>query len=241
MKALLDFFGVSSLENVEAAYEAAYRRTPTRGGSPEAPAAWLRQGERLARDVATRPFNEGALRATLNEVRVLTRLRPDVSERRLKRQLAECGVALVLVPHLPGSGAHGATRWLGPDKALVQMSLRYPWDDVFWFTLYHELGHVLLHRRREVFIKADDALDDERENEANVFASDTLIPPDQFVRFLAGDRWQSAEGVRRFADTIEIAPSIVVGRLQHERRVPYSHLNHLRSRFRWRTNPGNGG
>lgn len=240
VKALLDFLGVSSLKNVEAAYEAAYRRAPTRGGSPEMLAAWLRQGERLARDVATRPFDEAVLRATLGEVRALTRLRPEAFERRLKRGLAASGVALVLVPHLPGSGAHGATRWLGPDKALVQMSLRYPWDDVFWFALYHELGHVLLHRRREVFIEADNAIDDEREHEASVFATDTLIPPDHFVHFLAEGRWQSAEGVRRFADAIGIAPSIVVGRLQHEGRVPYSQLNQLRSRFRWRADPRNG-
>ncbi|MGH7535819.1 MAG: HigA family addiction module antitoxin, partial [Gemmatimonadales bacterium] len=144
---LLRFFGVVSLRQVRAIEATAFRRSRKVSGSPEALAAWLRQGRRAAQGRPVAGFSAPRLRAALAVLRGLTTRPPGEFEPRLGRVLADAGVAWVLVPHLPGTGAHGATRWLSSDRALIQTSLRYGWDDVFWFSLFHELGHLLLHGR----------------------------------------------------------------------------------------------
>ncbi len=233
VEALLDFFRVSTLEAVGEAEAAAYRLSKSRRAQPEALAAWLRKGALDAQRIKMEPFNEQRLRDLLLELRSLTRAKPETFEPRVKRELAACGVALVLLHHLPKTHAHGATRWLTPEKAVVQLSLRGKWADIFWFTLFHELGHVLRHGRRDIFIEWLDGDQDDREREADAFAAESLIPQAAYEAFLR--RWPtvSAASVTAFADQQGIAPGIVVGRLQHERRIPHSHLNRLRSRFAW--------
>lgn len=229
---LLGFFGVASLRHVVQAQPAAFRVSTKVRTSPEALAAWLRRGERQAQAIQTAAFDEPRLRAALPEFRALTLSLPEEFEPQLTARLAACGVALVLVPHLPKTGAHGATRWL-TTKAVVQMSLRYRWDDIFWFGLFHELGHVLLHGRGRVFIEGLDGSRDQAEHEANAFARDQLIPPDAWARFIQQGDSFSPGAVQAFAAAQGVAPSIVVGRLQHEGRVPHSHLNALRVQFVW--------
>lgn len=231
VETLLGFFGVSTLQAVAESEGAAYRVSRSHPAQPEALAAWLRRGRLEAQRVKTEPFNEQRLRDLLPELRSLTRTRPEVFEPRVKRDLAACGLALVLLPHLPKTRAHGASRWLGPEKVAVQMSLRGRWADIFWFTLFHELGHVLRHGRREVFIEWLDGSQDDREREADAFATETLLPPPAYEAFLRNAPELSAAAAATFADQQGVAPGIVVGRLQHDRKVPRSALNHLRVRY----------
>lgn len=232
VRELLGFFGVASLHQVHA-HATAFRRSAKVAASPEALAAWLRQGEREGQEIATSAFSADRLRETLPEIRALTPQRPETFQARLTRLLADSGVAVVVIPELPRTGAHGATRWLRPEKALVQLSVRYRWADIFWFSLFHELGHLLLHRRRVVFIEKNGDKSRE-EREADQFAMDRLIPPTAYADFVARGVHQSPSAVRAFAQQHGIAAGIVVGRLQHDRHVPHSHLNDLRSRFVWR-------
>ena len=233
LEALLDFFGVGTLGAIADAEGAAYRLSRSRPAQPEALAAWLRKGTLDAQRVKTEPFNEQRILDLLPELRSLTRASPDVFEPRVKRELAARGVALVLLQHLPKTRAHGATRWLTPEKVLVQLSLRGRWADIFWFTLFHELGHVLRHGRRDVFIEWVDDDQDDREREADAFATEALIPRPAYDAFLRRTPTPSAAAVVSFADQQRVAPGIVVGRLQHEGKLPHSDLNHLRARYEW--------
>ncbi|MGH9024055.1 MAG: HigA family addiction module antitoxin [Acidimicrobiia bacterium] len=234
---LLRFFGVVSLQHVRTVEAAAFRKSRKVNSSPEALAAWLRQGTRSAQGHSVAKFSAPRLRAALSALRTLTQEPPEHFEGQLVHVLAEVGVALVLVPHLPGTGAHGATRWLSSDKALIQMSVRYGWDDIFWFSLFHELGHLLLHGRDLVFIEGlDDGGAEEPEREADHFASDHLIPTPAYQAFLARSDWATKTAVRVFAQEVGVAPSIVVGRLHHDGHLPHSHFNDLRSRFVWAEN-----
>jgi HTH-type transcriptional regulator/antitoxin HigA len=108
----------------------------------------------------------------------MTRQSPVQFQSVLQQILADSGVALVLCPHLRGTFSHGAIFWLGRDKAVVMMTLRYKWADIFWFTLFHELGHILLHNRQIVILEGEDGdqASNQLEAEADRFAADTLIP-----------------------------------------------------------------
>jgi HTH-type transcriptional regulator/antitoxin HigA len=233
LEELLRFFGVVSLKQVPTIEAAAFRRSRKVNASPEALAAWLRQGEREGQALTVAKFSAPKVRATLPELRSLTRRPREEFEPRARELLADAGVALVLLPHPPGTGAQGATRWLNQDKALVLMSIRYRWADVFWFSLFHEIGHLLLHDRGAVFIEDKDEEEQQLEQEANRFAADELIPPASFQAFTERSDRRTQAAVVAFAQEIGVDPSIVVGRLHHEGHLPHSHLNNLRSRFAW--------
>ena len=230
---LLSFFGVGSLRMVQEAEAAAYRIARARKAQPEALAAWLRKGELEAQKIFVEPFNESALRTLLPELRGQTRETPAVFEPRVKQRLAQCGVALVLLPHLPKTYAHGAARWISPDKAVVQVSLRYKWADIFWFSLFHELAHVLLHGKRQTFISWDEGDKDQQETEADKFASEHLLPETLYRTFIQQTPRISASAVSTFARSQGVAAGIVVGRLQHDKLIARSDLNGLRTRFDW--------
>ena len=106
-------------------------------------------------------------------------------------------MAAVFVPELPKTRTWGATRWLTTDKALIQLSARGKTDDQLWFTFFDEAGHILLHPKKDIFIELDNT-EDSREDEANRFASDQLIPPNTWM-LLRQMKLRSTTDVQLFA------------------------------------------
>jgi len=175
--------------------------------------------------------NFAALAAWLRRARELTR-ETQFTET-LVRDCAACGVALVFVPELPGTHVWGATRWLSPSRALIQLSLRYKTDDHFWFTFFHECGHVLLHGKRDVFVESEEfSLDEAKEAEANSLARNVLIPETALKSFLRR-RVFAGTAIRQFAFQIGVAPGIVVGRLQHDGLLERTACNELKRTLDW--------
>lgn len=230
VRELLNFFGVVSLYKNELNIEANYRAITKNKPSRESLTAWLRQGERLAAKIPTAAFNESEFRKAFDTIRGIT-LEKSFSEK-LRAICAEYGVAVVYVPHLQKTYVNGATRWIGPEKALIQLSIRNRYSDIFWFTFFHEVGHILLHGKRERFIDFEDTDKSEKESEANDFASNILIPANVFKPFAEAGNF-SAVAIRSFADKIGISPAIIVGRLQHESLIPHSLHNKLRMKLVW--------
>lgn len=214
---------------------AAYRKSQKFQSNPFALSAWLRQGEREAAEIDCAPYDEERFVAALSRARSFTRDDPDVWWPALQELCAAAGVAVVIVDTYVGAKANGATRWLSPHTALVQLSLRYAWEDIFWFTFFHEAGHVVLHRKKQRFVEVApndrpvDAESQRLENEADVFAARTLIPSvhEPHLRSL------ELGEIPRFAEGIGIGPAIVVGRLHHERLLPCSHGRHLRKQLQF--------
>ena len=232
------FFGVASLEAIPEVrrYQAAFRQGAAgrRRRSPEALAAWLRLGELQARQLDCDAFDRTRLEESLPALRALTMQAPGVCEPALSSLLARAGVALVICPHFPGTRVHGATFWPSRRNATLMITIRGAWADVFWFSLFHELGHILLHGRREVILEDDDAdlAAKQREGEADDFAGDVLIPPDDYRRFLGAGSYSKAS-IEAFAAEIGIDSGVVVGRLQHDGHLSHDRCNALRTRFTW--------
>ena len=115
------------------------------------------------------------------------------------------------------------------------MSLRGSWADIFWFSLFHELAHVLLHSKRHTFIEGkggEDSAWRTQEDEANSFAGDVLIPSGPYRAF-TGQGLFTAGAIRQFAAQRGIAPGVVVGRLQHDSFIERNKVNGLREQYRW--------
>lgn len=235
VRELRRFFGVASLYQLGdvAAYAPAFRL----GGAARQPsayglAAWLHCGQLQAREAETEPFDAAKLRALLPVLRGLTSAPAATVAPELRERLAGCGVVFAIFPHFPKTYAQGATFWIVPRiKAVLLSSIRSKWADIFWFSLFHEIGHLLLHGNA-TFIEMERNGEGRgpEENEADAFARDTLIPPSDYGRLVVGGV-PTAATIRDFAAGIGIHPGIVVGRLQHERLLLPNQHNDLRMRY----------
>lgn len=220
LQQVLQFFGVSSVDawhQVWAEPAAAFLQSAAFDADAGAVAAWLRLGELQASRIACRPFDRTRLKEILPTLRSLTVLPPQDFWPQLQALCASTGVAVVVVPEITGARASGATRWISPTKSIVQLSNRGKRNDKFWFAFFHEIGHVLLHGKREVFVEDKIGYDGGRldqEREANDFAGSLLIPT-EYEPALANVR--TAQDARRLAEQINIAPAIVAGRVQRDR------------------------
>ena len=234
--AALRFFGVASPEGWQKQYltvQAAFRRShPAKQTDNAAITAWLRLGEIEAQQRETAPFNAEKLYANLAAMRALSvKPAPEIGTG-LKELCAQAGVVLLFVPAFHGTHVSGVARWLG-ERPLIQLSLLGKWNDSFWFNFFHEVGHVLKHPKRAVFLddaSSGDTLVSKEEHEANQFAADVLISPAD--RKVLGRVEPNAPAIKTFAQQIGIHPGIVVGALQHMGLADYaSPLTRLKQRY----------
>ena len=237
LQEVLSFFGIASPDQWPTitdrlGRQAAFRKTAAFAVDNSALTAWLRKGEVEAKKVQCSPYNEKKFRSCLAAIRELTVKPPDVFQERLANLCADCGVAVIFVPELPKTRVSGATRWVTANKALIQLSLRYKSNDHLWFSFFHEAGHILKHGKKAIFLEGTAlGLDEDKEDAANRFASDFLVPRQDYARFVKDGSFSNIR-IRRFAAQLGVAPGIVVGRLQHDKHLPMTHCNDLKIRLR---------
>ena len=230
-KNLLRFFSVSSLEFVADVNNVAYRQSKSGNSSSECISAWLRCGEIQADKIDTEPFDSKKILSSVNRLRQLTTEPTSVYSKELKNICAKAGIALVFTPLFKKTSVNGATRWLTKDKALIQMSTRGSQDDIFWFTFFHELGHILKHGKLDKFIEFKKKKHvDEKEKEADKFAENTLIPSKMYTKFISLADY-STRAIKDFANSIGITASIVAGRLAREKKIPWEHTHSFRKKL----------
>lgn len=233
---LLSYFGVNSLALVPNIMQIKYRKHQSKKEIPQGSvAAWLRKGEIDSAGENTNEFNAKLLKSDLVNLKTLSNLvNVDEFIPQLKSTLAKYGIVLIFTRALPNTYICGASRWLNPNKALIQLSIRGSYADIMWFTLYHELGHLLLHSKKEGFVDAEDQMksgNGKVESEANNFASDALIPSDKYEAFK--NNVITRRAIRELAEESNIHPGILVGRLQHEQVIKFSEYPDLRIRYKW--------
>lgn len=236
-KHLLNYFGVTSLEHTiesKKAEAVLYRISKTKSYSVPAVTAWLRKGAIDAQSIETKPFDAKRLKELATDIRALTTENPDSFHPHLVEKLADAGIAFTVTPNLKNAPVNGASRWLSSSKALIQLSIRYRYNDIFWFSLFHELAHVLYHSKKEINIDMSNlAHEDEDERLADEFAANTLIPEKEYEEFIKRRSFEYLP-VKSFAKSMGVHPGIVVGRLQHDDHIDPSNLNGLRDRFCWK-------
>jgi len=233
---LLSFFGVVSPSSWETNYgdgllEGAARAARGCESNRGDLSAWLRVGEILSQRIDTPLYSAKAFGNALIKIRSLTRQNPACIWGEVLRLCAESGVAVVLVPELRNTHIHGFTRWINPDKALIQLSVRHKRDDILWFSLFHEAAHILKHGKRDKFFEFKGQIDP-KEIEADTWATDFLIPRKEWDAFTSKFRPgpHARIQITSFAERMGIADSIVLGRLQHDKILPYSQLTDIPTR-----------
>jgi HTH-type transcriptional regulator/antitoxin HigA len=150
------------------------------------------------------------------------------------KELARCGVVFLHVDHFQKTYTDGAS-FFDDGRPVIVYTARYDRLDNFWFTMAHELGHILLHEENQgqVFIDSMDHLDlsDQREKEADEFASDKLKNKQILAAFKSVQR-PSAIRIQSVAQMLGVHPGIVVGCLQHHKKASWTSFHELKPAVR---------
>ena len=141
--------------------------------------------------------------------------RHDDFYRLIKNSFYQCGVDLIVLPNIQGSKINGATKKIG-NHIMIMVNDRNSNSDSFWFTLFHEIGHV---------INGDFGVSFENESgkeeiDADKFAENSLIPPHEYAQFLSKGIF-TVRSILDFSSKINRDPGIILGRLQKEKVIGY--------------------
>jgi addiction module HigA family antidote len=250
LREVLRFFQVAEPEAWEQVWAVPTAYRLSQAFSPEygALAAWLRIGEIRASKIGLPDFNQDGFRSALaNLRRVTVDYEPNLWLSSLRRMCADVGVALVVEKEIKGARVNGAVRWLPSGNPLIMLSLRHRWSDIVLFTFFHEVGHLLIHDRKRLtlvdgahagaYVPSGQQISGVMEAEADEFASRILIPK-QYEALMS--QLVGPDEIKSAAAEIGIHPGIIVGRLQHDRRIEYSQMNDMRLKFNFPGEKGPG-
>lgn len=214
---------LSLLENKQITKIACRRLAVTEKGD-FALLAWVQKAKIQARSFVTSPINIKALIGIVPRIRQMTVLKPMDFCPEIREMLAECGIALVFLPHLKGLFLQGAS-FMDGNKIIVGLTAGGKDEDEFWFSFFHELAHIILGHIGKL-----EGTTDQDEKDADAWANNTLISEEVFGRFRENHDY-SAVSVCSFAEELGISPGIVVGRLQIEGCIKHSMLNNLKEHY----------
>ncbi len=232
---VLRFLGIGSLSAYSARRAGLvvnYRHSQTFPSSEDHLFAWLQCGVVRARQMRLSAYDKvGFEKAARRELRALTVKRPDDFWADLVEKCRTLGVAIVAEPPFPGTKLSGAAHWLDEGNPVIQLSLRHKTNDHFWWSFFHECGHVILHPEQN-FVDDATPRGSEREDEANEFALEALVGKKRLEQFIATGR-RSRAAILAFANEVGVHPGSVVGMLQFREAITWGQHNDLKESFRF--------
>lgn len=226
---LLSYFGIASHNAWEKLYmesqlKVAAYTSLKHTHEPHAISAWLRQGELQAKKIEVPDFDNKKLKSNIPAIRKLMVEQPESFFVQLQELCFEAGVILLFTPKLPKVPLSGSTRWIN-ENPLIQLTARYGQNDRFWFTFFHELGHIILHGKKYISLENIDfaASDPEKEQEAHDFAVKHTFSKEQEEKLLREHPTSiTAEDIVGYAQEFNTHPAMIIGRLQHLGLIHFS-------------------
>jgi HTH-type transcriptional regulator / antitoxin HigA len=225
--ALLAYFGFASHTAWENFYlnqqlKVVFRISLANTKNPYAISAFLRHGELEANKLPTNIYTEANFKEILPQLKHIMYKHPKDFFKQIQEVCLAVGVKVVHTPLLTQAPISGSTRWLG-DTPLIQLTGRYKRNDSFWFTLFHEIGHILLHGKKDIFLEKVDynEADLQKETEADNFAADFILTHLHEAEILANAPLDERK-ILHFAKKFTTHPAMIVGRLQYKKQIHYS-------------------
>ncbi|EEI90858.1 putative addiction module antidote protein HigA [Sphingobacterium spiritivorum ATCC 33300] len=224
---LFHFFGVSSPDAWKDYFfnqqlKVAFRISLAHTKEPYAISAWIRQGEIQANRLNCGAYSEAKFKKTLKEIKTIMATQPDNFFEQLQQLCLACGVKVVYTPCIKKAPLSGATRWID-DNPLIQLTGRYKQNDRFWFTFFHEAGHILLHGKKDIFLEDIDYSDADlqKEAEANNFAVEWTFSNEQEEEVLNATPL-TIENIEEFAKLFNTHPAMIIGRFHKKGLLHYA-------------------
>lgn len=218
VNALLRFFSVANKESFSKYYSnnlypALFRISAKDTKNAYAIVSWLRRGDIQAEEVKAPAYDVKKFKNSLPEIKQLMAKNHDDFFPTLQAICLASGVKVVYTPCLPKAPIHGATRWMN-ENPLIQLTGRYKRNDIFWFSFFHEAGHIFLHGKKDVFIEGMEPAKDQKvkEEEANEFAIKWTLTEEEEQQII-DSRPITIEQVSVFAKKFGTHEALIIGRL----------------------------
>jgi len=224
---LLSFFRVATPDEWSQIYEhesLAFKIELRHATQPEAISTWLRLGELDVEDIQLSAFDKKVLRNCIPAIQELSYTMPEDWTKQLKSICASFGVALSLCQIMPKAPIYGAARWIQSKTVpLIQVTDRRKNINSFWFAFYHELGHIYLHGKKDIFLEgiAEIECDQEKEDEADNFAR-KLLMPNQLRKELDTYFSLTVPDVQNLSRRYRVNPGIIVEQAKRQKIVAYN-------------------
>ena len=179
---LLSYFGVASDKSWKDYYynqqlKVAFRISLKQITDPYAISAWLRKGELSAQQIHSKPYSVKEFKSLLPELKSVITENPHDVFQQIQNLCLTSGVKVVYTPFLTKTPINGATRWLN-DTPVIQLTSSEKRNNIFLFSFFHEVGHILLHGKKEIFLEQIEYpdKDPDKEQEADAFALKWALP-----------------------------------------------------------------
>ncbi|MDJ1650243.1 MULTISPECIES: HigA family addiction module antitoxin [Gordonibacter] len=231
---MLKLLGVTSFERYKAALPLGMEFMQD-GGEDEASVVWIKQCEQAVEEQNKQlddvPFDPQALEESFGRLKNIA-LNPNVDDsiKSCRKYLNRHGVYLVVVAAIANSKIRGALTTFKGHPA-IYISKRFKTHDHVWFTIVHEIGHLLLHYDPSHILVSDEELSSEahKDREANVFARKFFVNEYDYNSFKNSKNF-TAQAISEFAREQGVHPGIIVGFLQHDGEIAFDQMNSLKSK-----------
>lgn len=222
--------GMSNLLNItKMSYNVAFRTTKVNKVEPYVLFAWQRMCELLTNDINVKSeLDLEKLRNNILLIKDVMFLKIGQIQDKLSEIFAECGIAFKIVPNFKGAPVQGFIKETENGRMILCMTLRYKYADVFWFTLFHEIAHILNGDTKNLFIDFD-SISNDVENKANIMAADFLINRKDYLEFVEMGKYNTQTGIKQFAKEQGVKDHIVLGRLMKDEIIPWGE----RLKYEW--------
>ena len=150
----------------------------------------------------------------------------------LTELFAEYGIDFSIVKNFQGAPVQGFISKKNDGTYQMVLTIRGSYADIFWFSLFHELGHIVNGDVNNSLNFIDYDGNSDIEASANDFARTRLIDPSAYDEFVSSADF-SLRAIKSFADSQQIRPYIVIGRLQREKRLEYNRYSSEKVRYKW--------
>lgn len=189
---------------------------------PYAISAWLRKGELQAAELQVGEYSEKKFKEALPKLKAIMANHPEDFFHQLQNICSEAGVKVVHTPCINKAPISGSTRWLN-DTPFIQLTGRYNRNDIFWFTFFHEAGHIILHGKKDIFLENLEYSDKdlEKEKEADSFAIKWTFSDEEEAEIVESLPLKNQD-IKKFAKKFKTHPAIIIGRLQRKKLIHYS-------------------
>ncbi len=226
--------GISNLADIpELAMVASFRAQTSNRVNPYVLYAWQRMCELQTKDIViNNTLDLKKLESKISQIKKTMLINTNEIQEQLKSIFAECGIVFKIVKHFVGAPVQGFLSTDMQGKTILCMTIRQKFADIFWFTLFHEIGHILNGDTKARFTDFE-SVDSRVERAADSFARDALLDNNEYAKFRDSGKFDLAS-IEKFAEKQLVKPFIVIGRLMKEDYIGWeSGLSGQRIRYEW--------
>lgn len=211
----------------------AFRMATNTAVNPYVLGAWIRLCQ-IAENHQTisEKFDKRNTNDLVNEIkRIMCQTNANIQDD-LKTVMEKYGIDFSVVRNFRGAPVQGYISQKLDGVYQMVLTIRGSFADIFWFSLFHEIGHIVNGDVAKALKFVDDGSDCNKEMAADSFASNMLLSPESYKAFVERGDF-SIEAIKKYASSQNVMPYIVIGRLQKEKYLDYRTYYNYKLRYKW--------